>query len=367
MAEDKVSMWAHPSRVAACEPDFVNGFRQLLGEREFEDLSREMRNQETLTSQIVAKLTSAGAGGRLKRFIEETSRMAAGTEMGNSYAALLYLRHALSPQPYFLVADSLVEMLEHTDLADDIPVGCLTLPYPRFYLELGTLRTADAFVPNVESGLHRLEGMYCETGTHPDFGKGLYVMLTGSPAGKRGPLDDATNSIFLPTLDENIPLPEALRMSFARAAKLSQAAGLRQSPEVFVQHSLRCLNLWVKALLYISMPEARRVNKPELTCALEAIARKKSPAKQIKARRALAGVRDYILIEAPPASRPSIAEQTEQARKGPRAHWRRGHYRMQAHGEGRQQRKLVLIRPQLIAAQTMGDTVVQPQYLVRRP
>lgn len=364
MEQAKAFKWAHPVRVAACAPEFMEGFRRFLGPQGFEELGRAMQDSSLLTSQVVERLTQEGRNPRLKQFIQATSHMEAGTEMGNSYAALLYVRQALSPQPYFLLSDALVEMLEHTDLSDDVPVSSLRLPYPRFYLEMGVSRSVDAYVPNIQTGMHRLEGMYCETGTHPDFGEGLYVMLTGSPMGKSGPLDDATNSIFLPTLEPTASLPQALQKSFENSTRLSQAAGLRQSPREFMEHSLHCLNLLAKALLYISMPEAKRTNKQELSKALEELSRKKSSAKQAKARRALAGMRDYILIEAPiPDTEPGAGDFVD--RKGPRAHWRRGHYRMQVHGEGRQQRKLVFIQPQLIAVQALSESVAAPKYVVR--
>lgn len=211
-----VSQLAHPLRVAAVQPEMPQYMREILGPHTWAALSHALRTSARHTGALVDELVNQADHPRLAQFIEVSSRMGAGTELGNAYAGLLALRQMLAPQPYFVLDDALVTMLEHTDLADDIPLSMLALPFPRFYVEFGRTRTIGLRLPNVATGEHVLEGAYVEAGTNPEFGDGLYVMLTGSPLGKSGPLDDATQGVYLAEQRCEMPLREALEWSFRK-------------------------------------------------------------------------------------------------------------------------------------------------------
>lgn len=357
-----VSALAHPIRIGVAQPDFVAATEAVCGPRTWQALSKAFTGSTELTGALMAPLLEDPAHARLSQLIEATSAMPGGTELGNGYAAMLYVREHLDPQPYFVVADTLVELLEQTDLTPDIPLETLKLPFPRMYLELGSSRTLQAKLPNVMTGLHALEGAYCETGVHPEFGEGLYLMFTGSPLGKADPLDDATLGLFFPQHDGKASLVEAVHASFRRSAKLAHELTLVQTPDYFETYAVGCLLLVMKALLYIGLPEARRTWRPERQAALCALSAKKSTAKQAKGRRRVASLRDYTLIEAAPAH--LAGSQVAETGRGVRTHWRRGHYRMQPHGPASSLRKLLFVQPMLVAAgQDPGPP--HPTYLVR--
>lgn len=353
---------AHPIRIGVAQPNLVAVTERVCGSRTWKALSRALSGTTELTGSVLARLTANPAHDALSQFVNATNAMPGGTEMGNGYAAMLYLREYLDPQPYFVVDDALVELLEQTDLTPEVPLETLRLPFPRMYLELGRSRTLQTKLPNVETGLHALEGAYCETGTHPELGDGLYLMFTGSPLGKADPLDDATLGVFFPRRDGKTSLTEAVHASFGRSAELAQELALLPTPAYFVSYAVECLLLLAKALLYIGMPEARQTWFPERATALRALGAKKSTAKLAKARRRVAGLRDYTLIQ---AAVPHLAgEQPSETGRGVRAHWRRGHYRMQPHGPASSLRKLLFVQPMLVAA---GPETGQlhPRYLVR--
>lgn len=340
--------------------------RELLGPRTWTALSHALRTSSQHTGALVDELVNQAEHPRLAQFIELSSRMGAGTELGNAYAGLLALRQMLAPQPYFVLDDALVAMLEHTDLAEDIPLSMLALPFPRFYVEFGRTRSIALRLPNVVTGEHILEGAYVEAGTNPEFGDGLYVMLTGSPLGKSGPLDDATQGVYLAEQRREMPLREALAWSFRKSAELVAGSPFRASPMALMQPSLECLVFLAKAILYIGLAEARRTNRPERSNWERAHAALKSTAKRAKAARRAAGLVDHILVSAPPAPSSEDGAPGAGAGRTVAAHWRRGHYRMQAHGPRMGLRKLILLRPVLVNAGQAGTVQVPVRdYAVR--
>ncbi len=330
--------------------------REILGPRSWSALSKGFADPSRHTGAIVDELVNHGDHPNLAQFIRLSGQMRAGTELGNAYAGLLAIRQMVQPQPYFLLDDELVALLERTDLAEDIPLSMLALPYSRFYVEFGRARASTLRLPNIESGMHILEGAYVEAGTNPDFGGGIYVMLTGSPIGKQGPLDDATQGIYLAQQRPDMSLQEALEWSFRKSAELVAGSEYRPAPPEFMQPSLECLVFLAKAILYLGLAEARRKNRPERSDFERAHAGLKSKAKKAKAMRRAAGLVDHILVSAPPA--PSLENGSLDAKAGTgrtvAAHWRRGHYRMQAHGPHMSLRKLIFLRPMLVNAEQAG-------------
>jgi hypothetical protein len=180
--------------------------------------------------------------------------------------------------------------------------------------------------------------------------------------GTSGPDDDATFNLRLDLENPDLPLPAAVEAAFNIGKTLDRSQGLgTPTPDCFLGAAKDCLQLVAKALLYINLPEARRSLHPEYTEALRAGANLKSAAKKAKAAKRVARLFDYVLIDAPPSETGRAGGSAEHA--SPKAHWRRGHYRLQAHGVNFALRKLIFLKPMLIAAQ--GERVGTHVYEVR--
>lgn len=274
---------------------------------------------------------------------------------------MAYLRQRVKPAPHFVIDDALVKLLEHTDIAEDIPLSTFNQPFKRFYVEMGKTRTCSCTIPNALSGDHILEGAYVERGQHID-GEFIYIVMTGSPVGKNDATDDATLSIALPISDISRPIPEVIVEAYRRARSEAEPAGMALSPESWTADTLKAILLLVKALLYIGMPGTRRAFHPEHTTALKALQSLKSTAKRAKASRRANRTYDYILI-GPQSEHQTSADGVASAGAQVRTHWRRGHYRMQAHGQQQALRKLIFIEPVLVGA-SKGEAPAAANYHV---
>ena len=353
-------MLAHPQRCAVCLPDTVLGvWKRVLSAHTWAALEARFKEPGGFTADILASLLDEPGHSTLAYLTEALADSDAGTEMGSAFSLMLYLRQAVSPQPHFLIDDALVELLEQTDISDDVPVSVLSLPYPRCYLELGKARKVSAVVPNLVSGMHSLEGAYLEQANSPRKGPGLYVMLTGSPLGHDNAMDDATSSLFIPTSNPNQSLREALAGARAQSGELAKSLGLKATPQEFFEDEINALMLIVKALLYIGLPQARRALHKDLSQALAAAKSKKNPSKRDKALQEARRLSDYILVTAAPAERNAPSADTGRSVK---PHWRRGHYRMQRFGPQLAQQKLVFIQPTLVGEAAVASA---PSYRVK--
>jgi hypothetical protein len=100
------------------------------------------------------------------------------------------------------------------------------------------------------------------------------------------------------------------------------------------------------------------------TAAQRELAAKKSGGKRAKLERRLATLVDHVVISAPPAEDRSGHAEAAAGHRTVSAHWRRGHYRMQAHGPRNAERKLIFLRPMLVRG--ASAEAVQPRsYEVR--
>lgn len=356
---------AHPVRCPAAEPNFLPLLeKHLLPKAAWDELARRWRDQTEVTAEVLGSLVNRPGFEKLRGLVDAGARLPGGTEVGNVYANMLMVRHFVSPQPYFRIDDSLCSMLLATELDDDLPLSVLKPPYPRFFVEFGTRRDLPLHVFNEISGEHVLEGAYIETGMRSADGQqGLYVMLTGSPLGKRNALDDATHAIYMP-LGDGMSLKEAVEYSFREGSRMASKTGLRPADEKTLEPALACLNFLAKVMLYITLPEARKELHAERSDWLRQHANLKSPAKKTKAERRGRLLTDYILVQ-PSTQSQDVARQLDSEGRSPKAHWRRGHLREQAYGEKLSLRKMVFINPTLVNASKLGETIPAPQYKVR--
>lgn len=358
-ADSAVSRLPHPARLAATQAHLPEMLQKMLGS-EWSVVFRELSDTSATLPEALRRMT---AGRKLPVFTSlflASAAMPGGTEQGGPVGAMAYLRQHIKPAPHFRLDDALVGMLEQTDIAEDIPLSMFTLPFQRFYIEMGETRSCSCTIPNELSGDHILEGAYIERGLHAD-GEFLYVVLTGSPLGKADANDDATVGVALPLGNPEKPLSLAIMDAIQSSRNSAKPMGYRLSPESWSGDILKAMLLLAKALLYIGLSDTRRELHAERTQAEKAIQGLKSPAKQGKARRRAAKVYDYIRI-APQEVHRQVARAMATG-ASPGAHWRRGHLRMQAHGPQMSLRKLILLQPMLVGA-TAGETAPHRTYKV---
>jgi hypothetical protein len=327
-------------------------FEETL-ESEWGLIKAALVDESIVLPEVIRQLADVQQLPRFKDIILNSLPGPECTEQGGPMGLLAYLRSALRPTPHFLIDDNLLEVLEHTEIQEDIPVAMFKVPYKRFYIELGQKRQGNLTIPNAASGDHFLEGAYVEKGHHKD-GERLYFVLTGSPLGKVNAADDATLSFSISLADGSRSMASLFLASYREARKESIALGLNVSPESWNKDILKAVELIVKALLYIGLADVRREFYTPKTAGLKAIKLVKSVAKRVKAQRGLNRLYDFILIS-PLPSHVKASQQFGTASSETRAtHWRRGHYRLQPHGELRSLRKVIFLEPMLIGFGSTG-------------
>ena len=352
---------AHPIRCAVEPSNSFGKVRDFLGPDLWAKMGEAFK-QERLASEILDDLQKKPEYKRLRMMIDFAQEGEAGTEVGNISAMLLYLRQALHPQPYFVIADELVAMMENTDIADDVPSSMVNVPYSRFYVEFGKSRTCGLRLPNIVTGQHILEGAYVERGVHSSLGEGIYVLLTGSPLGKASNMDDATHSLFVPLGDPNRSVRDSLALTFQLGKKVARQYGYNVTPDAFLDQAFEDFLFLLKVLLYINLPEARKELRKEKTQHEKTSSSLQSTAKKAKALKRGRALVDHILISAPATSAPTSGKGASELRSM-KQHWRRGHYRMQVHGPQSSLRKVIFIQPVLVHGDSSSG-VSTPQYRV---
>ena len=360
LPKDDASMrLAHPFRTKAFCGNVSEALSKMVPAREWSAFQKLLRDESILAGGIVDAIDKMRLR-TLREFVMAAAQSDGSTEMGGAMPFIIALRHMELPYPIFRVDDDLVDILTKTDISDDIAISMLPLPYPRLYLELGQSRTVNEYLPNILTGQHILEGAYIEQGHDSRFGDGYYIMLTGSPLGKADAMDDASLAFFLPTSAKDMRLQEVIRHTVEHANREAREKGLQETPVEWTDGCYQCILLIIKALLYISLPDARRQLHPEYTNAFKDLQRRKSSAKRAKADRRLQKLSDYVLIQAAPAHEKAFS--ADAAREGGiKPHWRRAHYRMQAHGPHMSLRKLIFITEMLVGAGDHGDDKVPVQ------
>jgi hypothetical protein len=131
----------------------------------------------------------------------------------------------------------------------------------------------------------------------------------------------------------------------------------RQSEVEFHRPMHAAVSYVVRVFLYMALAQARVVKHAEYDKALRRAAGLGN-RKRAKLLQKSASLYNSILVG--PESLPSTAV-AGGGGHGVTAHWRRGHFRMQPHGTGNQQRKLVFIAPVLVHAKHLQGEVPIPK------
>ena len=352
---------AHPFRAAEFCAEAAQALRSRVGEQEWGQFVELMHDESLATPPMLRVIHEKGLRG-IEAMMRVSLDSHGSTDVGGAMPFLVLMRHLEVPYPIFRVDDTLVDILTKTDISDDLTVSMLPLPFRRLYVELGQARNIEQTVSNIATGQHIFEGAYIEEGVHPLQGKGYYLILTGSPLGKSHLMDDATHSMFVPTGVADARLQDVLNDSVNAGNQHARMYGLRETPQGRANEAYECVLLLIKALLYISLPDARREVRPERTEAIKELQRVKSGSKRAKAERRLKRLSDYIVIKAASAHEKTFSQDVREG--GVKPHWRRAHYRMQAHGPRMALRKLVFITEVLVAAGSSPEAPKPSNYAV---
>ena len=357
--------WPHPVRVDhVTQGPYEQMFLEQAGV--WEHLKPYLADESTTTEWLLNNVPGMSA---LAHGISNTP---GSLNLGLLSLILARARLRAHQDPLLQVTPWLQQELLATDMGDQLPVSFLRSPYTMTYIELH--RPSGLQVFNRESGWHEVEGayigMYTAVDHHPlhqnrsrvrhlrlDPRKPTRVVelvITGSPAGKRHVLDDASQNTMLFIQDEDEALGSVLQRH--EAYNLNQSSLTMPSyvlpTQDEVQATRQVIQFLIKVLLYLNLPEAQQQMMLERTELQQRIQRL-GPKKSAKLSRRLSRVYDRILIGPPGVPQwHSDAGVGEGGSKRP--HWRRGHFRRILFGQGKSESKLGWIKPVLVNADQFG-------------
>lgn len=252
-------------------------------------------------------------------------------------------------------------LLESTDIGDDIPISYLRPPFKNCYIEFTEDRSSSLYVYNQETGDHILEGVYIsETEVLPntvemkafenkvevDVSKNLRIldlMFTGSPVGKAHNKDDALRLQSFYIQDNEKTIIEELKNVEEKYGNDSDFVG-------DLPYLSKTLNHMAKVLLFMNCKQYRDTAFNERRELEKKIASLKSTSKIKKYEKKLRKSYDRVIIK-PEDNIKYISDSNHQHKsktKNKKAHWRKGHFRMQPYGIGATRRKIVFIEPTIV-------------------
>lgn len=302
----------------------------------------------------------------------------AGEDMGSFFLMLTRSRLRAHGDPILQVTPALQSMLAETDLAEDLPVSLLRGSAPLVFVEFA--RPNPLRVPNRYTGLHECEGVYIGNYQLPPFYheileqseraralgldttkpiRAIEIIIIGSPMGKAHALDDASQDILLLIQNEDEGLSAVLdrHVSYYNMPAAYSHPGLTPFSPDEVAMTRPVIFELAKILLYLSLPEAERLEIPERSD----LERRFKKFGKLTAKRCerLASAYDRVLIG--PRTLPEPIAETTVPKTGEnhrrvRPHWRRGHFRRIRYGEGLSESRLGWIAPVLVnAAEVVGN------------
>ncbi|WP_343699030.1 hypothetical protein [Caulobacter sp.] len=326
-----------------------------------------------------------------RRPVAERPKAATAIVMSEGSLAVQYARFVAKGRNTFMLTPALVEMLSHTDMAG-VRLSDLSLPFDSFYIGLGG--AFDGALPGLPN---HIDGAYVERVAQDTLTVFLTTRRLGPDAlgGKGWPetrddyfavhlkdrdgqtsLLDAFNAAVEEEINrkpEHETIKEALEDPDFKAPD-GWAVTLPREPmhvEIMTRFTASvpaaaiAVALVGNALCYLSAaPEVSEPSLPDDAPVVTAMALLTgTPKVQQKARAELLDRGISVIRWLGPRQSPSASSGRGGGGGGRQAaHWRRGHWRRQAHGVGRLERKLVWIAPMMV-----GTGQIEPRervYLV---
>lgn len=303
----------------------------------------------------------------IAEFLKMAPTISGTTNYGALDAFMAPMMHEAHGRAHIQTSDNFEQMLRSTDLGREVLARHLHVHQKSVFVEFGETRNSPLRIHNRESGEHILEGVYVVESDippghfmvthHPSRSAGLALSsdkptriveltLTGSPLGKNGLFDDATQRMPLFIQDEEEPLRDVLDRHYhyySQQAAFPQGGETMSSAEIesctaAIEHLAKTLII-LNTQPCIEDKPARR----DLEQKIGAV----GPKKRAKYERKLPFAYDRRVL------RPSAELDRKMSAMGVaeqrRAHWRRGHFRMQPCGPGKMDRKLIYIEATFVS------------------
>lgn len=262
------------------------------------------------------------------------------------------LKYELQKGAIIEATPALETLLLNSDMDLNLPMKMVAPPYPAQYLRFGPEAARHLKVPDSDLPDRLFDGVFCFfTPPSTRYGDGIKWTLELIFVSQRQDCYSGQVALLGETERDDTPLGEWLNRV------LDTAKG--RSVETFYKPMYAAVSYVVKVFLYMALRQARSIEHQEYDEAMRRIV-----GLGIKKRaRLLQRVESlYNGIRVGPDDLP----QEGAAHEGGSTvapHWRRGHFRMQACGVGKLERKLIFVAPMLIhAAQLQGDIPAPKPY-----
>lgn len=277
----------------------------------------------------------------------------------------------LEKGPIIEATPALLEMLESTDIENAITADQLRMPMPRS-LYLLMPRTGEEYrLYDGAGGYFPLEGVLIREShpIDPNTGESErwweLIIASSTTAASKNAMDDAYyyRPLSISKSAESKSILELIAdYDIELYAKLGLTPPAPGSPEEKNETVIRrVVSLASKALLYLNIPDIRRIDHRGHSDLVRA-APPKDPVKRRKYEQRIRGTFDRIVV-GPTWEEVGFGSESESTSR--KAHFRRGHFRNQAFGIGLSQRRLIWVRPTVVGAQDC-DSVPPRDYTLKR-
>lgn len=262
------------------------------------------------------------------------------------FYAIERMRHNLCNGALFESKALLDDSLDQTDIGADIPASYFRLPYPIMYFRFGegsrgfqVLKTTQ-----IDCGDVFLDGAYLREINHPDGRRDIVVTATMRCPSSDLPYSQPFNQMVIQIRDNSVTLDSVLDQLFWREGR-SLTPDRVSDLKVVVFHI-------AKLLLYLCSEHAKTQKVTERT---EALVRLKAAGQKKQIKRAHQAQRAYDRIVIGTEVTLFPVQHSGASGHSMTTHWRRGHFRQQAHGVGMALRKIAWIAPVLVNANQIGE------------
>jgi hypothetical protein len=343
------TLYGRPYPVQFRNQGAIDAWTRALGNTE---VWRRWQDPGTLCWQIRQEVL-----GQLKRVeslppvSEEVAQVVADDQRRLAVEISTNLKYHLNQGTVIETTAALETLLTNSDVDLSLPMSMVAPPYRAQYLRFGEVAMRYLKVPASQAPDRCFDGVFCFLTPHSATCASGTTCWTLELvfASKRQDRYSGYVSLLGETDRGSTTVGEWLN------GVLLAVTG--QSEDEFHQPMHAAVSYVVRVFLYMALAQARVVKHTEYDEVLRRAAGLGN-RKRAKLLQRSASLYNSILVG--PESLPSTAAAGGTG-NGVAAHWRRGHFRMQPHGAGSQQRKLVFIAPVLVHAEHLQDEVPAPK------